>query len=235
VRLVEGHHRVPDAGREPARDRVWGSFSTGGSRGIRESHLYVRKGGAVARQMLIQAAAEAWGVPDGRVPRREQRHHPWPSGRTTTYGQVASAAAELWPPEQVALKDPEDWKLIGQPVKRLDTADKLNGKQVFGADLTLPGMLNAAIKACPVFTGKLAGLRCGRCRPCPACARCGRSATTPWPWWPTPGGRPRPRWMPCRSPGTRAARNLSSADIDAMLDEGLTSDEQVFVGNARVM
>jgi isoquinoline 1-oxidoreductase beta subunit len=55
------------------------------------------------------------------VQRREQRHHPWPTGRTTTYGRVAAAAAELWPPEQVELKDPEDWKLIGQPVKRLDT------------------------------------------------------------------------------------------------------------------
>ncbi len=146
----------PTPGENLRRDRVWGSFSTGGSRGIRESHLYVRKGGAVARQMLIEAAADAWGVPHERVPRREQRHHPCARrAQTTSYGKVAKAAAELWPPEQVELKDPKDWKLIGQPVKRLDTVDKLNGKQVFGADLQLPGMLNAAIKACPVFTGKL--------------------------------------------------------------------------------
>ena len=69
--------------------------------------------------------------------------------------RVAAAAAELFPPEHVELKDPKDWEIIGKPVKRLDTDDKLNGKQVYGADLTLPNMLNAAIRACPVFGGTL--------------------------------------------------------------------------------
>ncbi|MGB5602842.1 MAG: molybdopterin cofactor-binding domain-containing protein [Gammaproteobacteria bacterium] len=145
----------PTPGQNLARDRIWGSFSTGGSQGIRGSHEYVRKGGAVAREMLIEAAADAWGVPmeECRVSASVITHEP--TGRNTTYGKMAAAAAELIPPMEVELKDPKDWKIIGKPMKRLDTVDKLNGKQVFGADLQLPGMLNAAISACPVFGGQL--------------------------------------------------------------------------------
>ena len=123
-------------GQSLARDRVWGSFSTGGSQGIRGSQQYVRKGGAVARYMLIEAAAEAWGVPMAECRAENSVIIHAPSGRTTTYGKVAGAAAQLFPPEHIELKDPKDWKLIGQPVKRLDTADKLNGKQVFGQGTT---------------------------------------------------------------------------------------------------
>ena len=68
---------------------------------------------------------------------------------------MAEAAAKLEPPKDVTLKDPKDWKIVGKPVKRLDTLDKVTGKQVYGADLKLPGMLNAAIKDCPVFGGKV--------------------------------------------------------------------------------
>ena len=78
-----------------------------------------------------------------------------PSGRTTTYGKVAAAAAKLEPPKEVKLKDPKDWKIAGKPLKRLDTLDKLTGKQIYGIDVKLPGMLNAAIRDCPVFGGKL--------------------------------------------------------------------------------
>src|SRR4029077_9973507 len=77
------------------------------------------------------------------------------SGRTTTYGKVAEAAARITPPKDVALKDPKDWKVIGKSIHRLDTADKLTGKQVYGFDLKLPGMLNAAIMECPVLGGKV--------------------------------------------------------------------------------
>jgi isoquinoline 1-oxidoreductase beta subunit len=77
------------------------------------------------------------------------------SGRTTSFGKVAAAAAQLPVPQQVSLKDPKDWTLIGKRMARLDTVEKVNGKQIYGADLTLPGMLNAAIKDCPVFGGKL--------------------------------------------------------------------------------
>jgi isoquinoline 1-oxidoreductase beta subunit len=145
----------PTPGQNVARKRVWGDFSTGGSRGIRTSHDYVRMGGATAREMLVQAAANEWKVPAAECSALNSVITHKPSGRTTTYGKVAEAAARLEPPKDVKLKDPKNWKLIGRPVKRLDTADKVTGKQVYGFDLKLPGMLNATIMECPVFGGKV--------------------------------------------------------------------------------
>ncbi|HXJ84131.1 MAG TPA: molybdopterin cofactor-binding domain-containing protein [Candidatus Methylomirabilis sp.] len=145
----------PTPGQSVARKRAWGDFSTGGSRGIRSSQEYVRQGGATARVMLVQAAANAWGVPATECIVSNSVITHKPSGRTTTYGKVAEAAAKLTPPATVALKDPKDWTLIGKPVKRLDTMGKVTGAQVYAVDLKLPGMLNAAIKDCPVFGGKV--------------------------------------------------------------------------------
>lgn len=145
----------PTPGQSVARKRVWGDFSTGGSRGIRSSQDYVRKGGATARVMLIQAAAEAWKVPASECTVANSVITHTPSGKTTTYGKVAEAAAKLTPPADVKLKDPKDWKLIGKGVKRLDTAEKTTGTMIYGIDVKQPGMLNAAIKDCPVFGGKL--------------------------------------------------------------------------------
>ena len=145
----------PTPGQSVARKRVWGNFSTGGSRGIRESNEYVRKGGATARVMLVQAAADAWKVPASECSAANSVITHKPTGRTTTYGKVAEAAAKLTPPADVPLKDPKEWKIIGKSVKRLDTIDKVTGAQVYGADLKLPGMLNATIKECPVFGGKV--------------------------------------------------------------------------------
>jgi isoquinoline 1-oxidoreductase beta subunit len=145
----------PTPGQNLARNRVWGSFSTGGSRGVRESHDYVRKGGAAARAMLVQAAANGWGVPAAECRAANSVVTHVPTGRTTTYGKVAEAAARIEPPREVALKDPRDWKIAGKPLPRLDTVEKTNGKQVYGIDLKLPGMLNAAIRDCPVFGGKV--------------------------------------------------------------------------------
>ncbi len=145
----------PTPGQNLARNRAWGNFSTGGSRGIRESHDYVRKGGAAARVMLVQAAAEQWKVPAAECSAANSVITHRPTGRTVSYGKVADAAARLTPPADVPLKDPKDWKIAGKPLKRLDTAEKLTGKQVYGVDLQLPGMLNAAIKDCPVFGGKV--------------------------------------------------------------------------------
>ena len=145
----------PTPGQNLARNRVWGNFATGGSRGIRESHDYVRKAGAVARMLLVQAAAQAWGVSaeECEASRSVILHRP--SGRTTTFGQVSAAASKLSVPSEVRLKDPKDWKLAGKRLARLDTVDKTTGAQVFGMDLKLPGMLCAAIRACPVFGGQL--------------------------------------------------------------------------------
>jgi isoquinoline 1-oxidoreductase subunit beta len=145
----------PTPGQSVARKRVWGDFSTGGSRGIRMSHEYVRKGGAAARMMLVQAAADEWKVPVAEVTAANSVITHKASGRSTTYGKVAEAAAKLEAPKEVTLKDPKDWKIAGKPLLRLDTADKVTGKLVYGADLKLPGMLNAAIKDCPVQGGKI--------------------------------------------------------------------------------
>src|SRR5262245_1454823 len=148
-------YEFPTPGQNVARKRVWGDMSTGGSRGIRMSHQYVRQGGAAAREMLKQAAADMWKVPVSEVTAANSVLTHTPSGRTTTYGKVAEAAAKLEAPKDIKLKDPKDWKIAGKPVKRLDTPDKVTGKQVYGADFKLPGMLNAAIKQCPVQRGKV--------------------------------------------------------------------------------
>ena len=145
----------PTPGQSVARKRVWGDMSTGGSRGIRTSHEYVRKGGAAARMMLLQAAANEWKVPASECTASNSVITHSPSGRKTTFGKVAEAAAKLEPPTEIKLKDPKDWKIAGKPLKRLDTADKITGKMMYGIDVKLPGMLNAAIKDCPVFGGKV--------------------------------------------------------------------------------
>src|SRR5258705_3195580 len=148
---------MPTPGENLARNRIWGEMGTGGSRGIRGSQDYVRKGGAAAREMLIAAAANAWNVPAAECQAESSVITHLPSGRTTTYGRVASAAAKLEVPKDIKLKDPKDWKIAGKPLKRLDTAEKLNGSKVFAIDLKLPGMLNAAIKDSPVFGSKIVG------------------------------------------------------------------------------
>jgi isoquinoline 1-oxidoreductase subunit beta len=145
------------AGRNLARQRVWGDMSTGGSRGIRGSQDYVRRGGAAARTMLLQAAADEWQVPASELTVTDGVITHKASGRSTSYGKVAAAAAQLTPPDakSIKLKDPKDWTIAGKPMKRLDTADKLNGAKVYAVDVRLPGMLSAAVKDCPVYGGKL--------------------------------------------------------------------------------
>jgi len=145
----------PTPGQSVARNRAWGNFSTGGSRGIRESNEYVRKGGATARMMLVQAAADEWKVPVAECSAAKSVIVHGASNRRTTYGKVAAAAGKLTPPTNVVLKDPKDWKLAGTRVARLDTVDKTTGKQIYGMDITLPGMLIATIRECPVFGGKV--------------------------------------------------------------------------------
>ena len=155
-------NKVTTEGVTPARNlaskRAWGEMGTGGSRGIRTSQDYVRRGGAAARIMLLQAAADQWNVPSSELTVSNGVITHGPSKRTIRYGEVAAAAAKVTPPDakSIKLKDPKDWKIAGKPLKRLDTADKLDGSKVFAIDLKLPGMLCAAVKDCPVFGGKLA-------------------------------------------------------------------------------
>jgi isoquinoline 1-oxidoreductase beta subunit len=145
-------------GRNLASKRAWGEMGTGGSRGIRTSQDYVRRGGAAARMMLLQAAADAWKVPVGELAVADGIITHATSKRTTSYGKIAAAAVKLTPPDPktITLKDPKSWKIAGKPMKRIDTADKLDGSKVYALDVKLPGMLCAAIKDCPVFGGKVA-------------------------------------------------------------------------------
>ncbi|HEY4375084.1 MAG TPA: molybdopterin cofactor-binding domain-containing protein [Burkholderiales bacterium] len=145
-------------GQNLARNRAWGDMSTGGSRGIRTSQDYVRRGGAAARMLLLQAAADQWKVPVSEVSVSDSVITHSGGKHRTTYGKVASMAAKLTPPDTKAikLKDPHGWKIAGKPMKRLDTLPKLDGSKVYAIDVKLPGMLLAAVKDCPVYGGKLA-------------------------------------------------------------------------------
>jgi len=145
----------PTPGQNVARKRVWGDYFTAGSQGIRSSQELVRKGGAAARMMLIQAAANEWKVPAEECSAANSVITHAKTGRKTTFGKVAAAAAKVDPPKDIPLKDPKTWTIAGKPLKRLDTPDKIVGKPLYGIDVRLPNMLYAAISACPVFGGKV--------------------------------------------------------------------------------
>lgn len=137
------------------RNRVWGSMSTGGSMGVRSSQDYVRRAGASARLMLVEAAAARWRVPAGECSVDKGVISHAPTQRRLRYGEVAAEAARLQPPTVVKLRDDKEWTIAGQSVHRLDIPDKVLGKPVFATDVALPGMLHASIAQCPVFGGKL--------------------------------------------------------------------------------
>jgi isoquinoline 1-oxidoreductase beta subunit len=145
----------PTPGQNVARKRIWGDFQTAGSRGIRGSEDYVRKGGAAARIMLMQAAATQLKVPVAELTTSKSVITHKASGRSLRYGQVAAAAAKLEAPKEVKVKDPKDWTIAGKSLPRLDTKMKLDGSQIYSIDLKLPGMLNAAITETPVPGGKV--------------------------------------------------------------------------------
>src|ERR1700716_3266298 len=144
----------------PANEKLYanpafGIQATGGSTSLRAFGNPLREAGATARAMLVQAAAQQWQVEpascstaNGEVTHKE-------SGRKLSYGALALAASSQTPPKDVALKDPKDFALIGKPLKRFDTPDKVNGKAVYGIDAMLPGMKFATLAACPVFGGKV--------------------------------------------------------------------------------
>jgi isoquinoline 1-oxidoreductase beta subunit len=222
----------PTPGQSVARKRVWGDFSTGGSRGVRTSHDYVRKGGAAARLMLIQAAANEWAAPVSECATSKGVITHVPSGRTITYGKVAEAAAKLQPPADVKLKDPKDWTIAGKPLKRLDTVEKTNGKMVYGADIKLPGMLNAAIKDCPVFGGTLKSFDDSKIlgmKGVKKVVRVGESAVAVVAdtWWHAKSAL---EAMPVVWDDGKNA-SVSSESIGKWLQEGLDAAQPAFVGN----
>jgi isoquinoline 1-oxidoreductase beta subunit len=221
----------PTPGQNVARNRIWRNFSTGGSRGIRESHQYVREGGAAARMMLVQAAANQWGVPAGECRAAKSVITHAPSGRSITYGKVADAAGKLELPKEVKLKDPKEWTIVGQSVKRLDTVDKLNGRQIYGADLKMPGMLNAAIKDCPVFGGKVVSFDAAKIEKMPGVKKVVAVGPTAVAvvadfWWQAKTALDALPIVWDNGPNASA----SSETIAAVLREGLDA-EQAFIGN----
>jgi len=135
---------------------AFGMQGTGGSSSVRSSWDPMRKAGAAAREMLVEAAAQKWSV-DKKSCRAENGvvlHAP--TKRKLTYGSLAEAAAKLSVPADVPLKDPAQFRVIGKSTKRLDTPDKVNGRAEFGIDVRRPGMLYAVVARCPVFGGKVA-------------------------------------------------------------------------------
>jgi isoquinoline 1-oxidoreductase subunit beta len=221
----------PTPGQSVARKRPWGAFSTGGSRGIRESHEYVRKGGAAARMMLVEAAANEWKVPAEQCTVANSVITHAASGRRTTFGKVAESAAKLEVPKDPKLKDPKDWKIVGKPLKRLDTADKVTGKVQYGADFKLPGMLNAAIRISPVFGGKVKSYDEAKVAKMPGVKKVVKVddnavAVVADTWWQAKNAV---EALPIQwDPGENG--NVSSATIAKMLEEGLNA-EQTFIGN----
>ncbi len=137
------------------RGRAWGDLGTGASRSIASSQYYLRRAGAMARGMLIAAAAGRWKVPASQCRARNSTITHGPSGRTLTFGDVANDAAKIRPPAHARVKPPAQWTLAGKPRRRLDVFDKVTGQPVYAIDVRLPGMLYAAIAQCPIFGGRL--------------------------------------------------------------------------------
>jgi len=160
--------RIESAPVAPAYNHtVFGIQMTGGSTSVWSSWEQLRKAGATARTLLIAAAAQTWGVREEtcRAENGEVIH--MPSGQRLSYGALASRAATLSVPSQVTLKDPKDFKLIGKPVKRLDTPEKTNGKAIFGIDVKVPGMLTAVVARPPVFGGKVKSFNADKAKAVP--------------------------------------------------------------------
>jgi len=145
---------------------AFGMQMTGGSSSVWSGLEQFRQAGAAARAMLIAAAAQQWNV-DASTCRTDSGAVLNGSSRKLTYGHLASAAAKLTPPEHVQLKDPKTFKLIGKPIKRLDTPEKLNGKAEFGIDVKLPGMVTAVIARPPIFGAKMKSFDDSRTRSIP--------------------------------------------------------------------
>ena len=135
---------------------IFGIQVTGNSNSIRAFWKPLRQAGAAARAMLVQAAAQQWQVDPASLTASNSVVSHAASGRSATYDDLANAASAVPVPQDPPLKDPKDFKLIGRPLKRLDTPSKTNGSAIYGIDAMLPGMKFATLAACPVFGGKVA-------------------------------------------------------------------------------
>ena len=137
-------------------DPVYGGQTTGGSASVRTSYDKLRRAGATAREMLIAAAAQTWNVDRSSCRAENGAVIHVPTNRKLSYGELVETAAGLPVPEEVSLKDPRDFKLIGKSMKSLNAASMVDGSAVYGYDFKLPGMLTAVVARCPVFGGQAA-------------------------------------------------------------------------------
>ncbi|MEM5344585.1 xanthine dehydrogenase family protein molybdopterin-binding subunit [Paraburkholderia azotifigens] len=149
-------HAPPDEKR--FTDPLLGGQLTGGSTSIRYAWEPMRRAGATTRVLLINAAAQQWQVEPASCHAENGQVIHAGTKRSIAYGQLVEAAAKLPVPENVPLKDPKDFKLIGTQAKRLDSPEKVDGSAIFGLDVRLPDMVYAAIVNCPVFGGTLASV-----------------------------------------------------------------------------
>jgi isoquinoline 1-oxidoreductase beta subunit len=143
-----------------------GAQITGGSTSVRDGWEKLRIGGAQVRMMLITAAANKWNVDASKLHAENGRVY-GPGNRVATYGQLAEAAARLPVPENVTLKDPKDFRIVGKKTARLDTPPKVNGTAKYGIDVVLPGMVYASLEQCPVIGGKVTSFDATKARTMP--------------------------------------------------------------------
>jgi isoquinoline 1-oxidoreductase beta subunit len=151
----------------PVDPASFGHQTTVGSQAIRSTWEPLRRAGAEAREMLKQAAAQQWGVDKSQCRAENGFVVNASTGARLSYGSLADAAAKLPVPQNVALKDPKQFRVIGKPVKRLDTREKVTGRAQYGLDARVPGMVYAVIQRCPVFGGKVASFDASKAKAVP--------------------------------------------------------------------
>ena len=144
-----------------------GQQLTAGSNSVRGMWKVLRESGATARVMLVQAAAQTWGVPENSCTTDKGEVIHQASGRRLKYGALVDKAAALPVPTGVTLKDPKNFKVLGNSLARLDVPEKVNGSAVFGIDVKLPGLLTAKVVRCPVFGGKVARFNADKAKAVP--------------------------------------------------------------------
>lgn len=206
---------------------AFGMQATGGSTTVRGHWEVMRKAGATARAMLVAAAAEQWKVPAGECSTADSHVMHKGSGKKLSYGQLVGAASQQKPPEKVALKDPKEFKILGQRKHRLDTAGKTNGTAKYGLDVNLPGMLVAVMARAP-----MPGAKAAKVDDAAAKATKGVKAVIPLPsgvavlatgYWAAKKGRDALKIDWDLGPNT----GLDNAKVTAMLTEGATKAEAV--------
>jgi isoquinoline 1-oxidoreductase beta subunit len=153
-------------GTEGIPNSLYRRMRTNAAASVKDGRYYLQLAGAEARERLLLAAAKSWGVPVEELSSANSVITHRPTGRTTTYGQVAALAAQIPHPnpERIRIKSPSEWKLMGTEQKNLDVPMKVTGKTIYGIDVKVPGMKWAAVKTCPVYGGKLKSYDFGRIR-----------------------------------------------------------------------